>query len=355
MTQKKYIELKNVTKDYGSGAVIKNLNVSFDKNAFTVILGPSGCGKSTLMNMIAGLETVTGGEIYIDGAAVQDQEPKKRGLAMVFQNYALYPHMTVADNIGYAMKVAKVKKAERHTRIAEVAKIVDLSHLLDRRPSQLSGGQQQRVAIARAIVRKPKVILYDEPLSNLDAKLRHEMRVELTDLHHDIRATSIFVTHDQIEAMTLADKIMILNNGVVEQYDTPEMIYNRPASVFVAQFIGTPAMNIVPLSAVQGLGSVLINWQSVCDTHNITADDVLLGMRAEKIIISDMPMDNTIVAKVSFVENMGAYSTMRVVCNGVDMYISIFENTVPSAGDTIYISCLAEDLHFFNKHTHARI
>lgn len=254
------ISLTGLTKRYGTSDIIPGLSADFTAGEFTVILGPSGCGKSTLLNMIAGLEPVTSGQIAIDGVAVQDKAPKDRGLAMVFQNYALYPHMNVADNIGYGLKIAKIPKAERQERIEKAAAMVDLVQHLTRRPSQLSGGQRQRVAIARAIIRQPSVMLYDEPLSNLDAKLRQSMRMQLSELHKLSGATSLFVTHDQVEAMTLADRIMILNAGRIEQFDTPDAIYHRPASMFVAGFVGAPPMNLLqpaahlPVSAGEVLG-----------------------------------------------------------------------------------------------------
>jgi sn-glycerol 3-phosphate transport system ATP-binding protein len=243
------IELNGVTKAYDAKTiVIPPMDVVLRPGEFTVILGPSGCGKSTLLQMIAGLERVSGGRIIIGGREVQDLEPKHRGCAMVFQNYALYPHMTVAENMAYSLKVAGVSKAERAERVATVAKMLGLADYLARKPGQLSGGQRQRVAIGRAIIREPGVLLFDEPLSNLDAQLRHDMRVELADLHRRIGATSVFVTHDQVEAMTRADRILILNKGSVEQFDTPKAIYHRPASVFVAKFIGAPPMNILQVT-----------------------------------------------------------------------------------------------------------
>ncbi len=236
------IGLHGLSKSYGGAPVIPGLDAELRAGEFTVILGPSGCGKSTLLNCIAGLERISAGRITIGGREVQEDEPKDRRLAMVFQSYALYPHMTVAENIGYALKVARVPRAERMARIAAAAKLVELGDYLGRRPAALSGGQRQRVAIARAVVREPEVLLYDEPLSNLDAKLRQDMRMELARLHRRIGATSVFVTHDQVEAMTMADRIMVLNKGRIEQFDTPEAIYHRPASTFVAGFIGSPAM-----------------------------------------------------------------------------------------------------------------
>ena len=246
------IDLSSLQKSFGKTDVIPELSARIEAGSFTVILGPSGCGKSTLLNMIAGLEEVSGGKIMIDGREVQDLPAKDRGLAMVFQNYALYPHMSVADNIGYSLRVARVPKPERRKRIEEAAKVVSLSDYLERRPGQLSGGQRQRVAIARAIVREPRVLLFDEPLSNLDAKLRHGMRMELAELHKRIGATSVFVTHDQVEAMTLADKIMVLNEGQIQQYGTPQEIYHKPATTFVAEFIGAPPMNLISVEGRNG-------------------------------------------------------------------------------------------------------
>lgn len=337
--QKTSITLQNLSKDYGTGKVIDNLNVYIEEKSFTVILGPSGCGKSTLMNMIAGLETVTDGQILIGDEYVQDKEPKERGLAMVFQNYALYPHMSVADNIGYAMKVAKVNKSERMKRVQEIAQVVGLENLLDRRPSQLSGGQQQRVAIARAIIRKPKVILYDEPLSNLDAKLRHEMRVELTRLHKESNATSVFVTHDQIEAMTLADKIMILNGGNIEQYDTPDNIYNTPASVFVAKFIGTPPMNVLESRKI----SVLAGTDD---------DSILCGIRPEKLKITKKQTNKAIFGEVVFIENMGASVVVNVALDDTTtINVTIHGKRVPKIGEFVYLTCSEGDVHYFCKTT----
>ncbi len=247
------ISIRQVRKSYGKTEVVHGVDLAVATGEFIVILGPSGCGKSTLLRMIAGLESVTAGEISIAGKVVNDLEPHERGCAMVFQNYALYPHMTVAENIGYALKVAGLPRAERLAKVAAVGSSVGLTEFLDRRPGQLSGGQRQRVAMARAIIREPAVFLFDEPLSNLDAKLRVQMRHEIRRIHNQIKATSVFVTHDQAEGMTLADRLVVMNKGVIEQIGTPEEIYHHPASVYVAGFIGSPAMNFLPgqISAAQ--------------------------------------------------------------------------------------------------------
>ena len=232
------VTLKNVKKNYGTTTVVHGVDLEINAGEFVVILGPSGCGKSTLLRMIAGLEAITDGEIMIGSKRVNDLEPRDRGCAMVFQNYALYPHMTVAENIGYALKVAGISKADRTTRIEAVADLLGLREFLNRKPMQLSGGQRQRVAMGRAMIREPDVFLYDEPLSNLDARLRVAMRIEIRKLHQRLGTTSLFVTHDQVEAMTLADRIVVMNKGVIEQVGSPDDVYHRPASIYVAGFVG---------------------------------------------------------------------------------------------------------------------
>jgi sn-glycerol 3-phosphate transport system ATP-binding protein len=243
------ISFRNVIKRYGSGKqelqVIHGVNAEVDKGEFIVIVGPSGCGKSTLLRMVAGLEEITGGDIAIGDRVVNNLEPAERDIAMVFQNYALYPHMSVFDNMAYGLKIKKVPLAEIKIRVDKAAKILELGHLLDRKPRQLSGGQRQRVAMGRAIVRQPQVFLFDEPLSNLDAKLRAQTRIEIQKLHRELGITSLFVTHDQVEAMTLAQRMMVMNAGNMEQFGTPEEVYHTPATTFVASFIGSPPMNLL--------------------------------------------------------------------------------------------------------------
>ncbi|MBY6263044.1 sn-glycerol-3-phosphate import ATP-binding protein UgpC [Azospirillum sp. 412522] len=239
------VEIRNVRKSYGPVEAIKGIDIAIRDGEFLVLLGPSGCGKSTLLRMVAGLEGITGGEIAIGGRVVNHLDPKDRDIAMVFQNYALYPHMTVFDNMAYGLKIRGIPKAEIRTRVDKAAEILELGRFLDRRPSQLSGGQRQRVAMGRAIVREPAAFLFDEPLSNLDAKLRTQMRVEIKRLQDRLGITSLYVTHDQVEAMTLADRILVMNHGVAEQIGTPLEVYQRPASLFVAGFIGSPPMNVL--------------------------------------------------------------------------------------------------------------
>ncbi|MES2400611.1 MAG: sn-glycerol-3-phosphate ABC transporter ATP-binding protein UgpC, partial [Pseudomonadota bacterium] len=243
------LSFKNVIKQYGSGKtavkVLHGVDAEIKDHEFIVIVGPSGCGKSTLLRMVAGLEEISDGQISIGGRVVNDLEPSERDIAMVFQNYALYPHMTVFDNMAYGLKIAKVPVAEIKTRVDKAAKILELGHMLDRKPRALSGGQRQRVAMGRAIVRQPQVFLFDEPLSNLDAKLRVQTRLEIQKLHRELGITSLFVTHDQVEAMTLAQRMMVMNAGRMEQFGTPEEVYNRPATTFVASFMGSPPMNLL--------------------------------------------------------------------------------------------------------------
>ncbi|WP_347321904.1 sn-glycerol-3-phosphate ABC transporter ATP-binding protein UgpC, partial [Ralstonia pseudosolanacearum] len=246
------LSLRNVQKHYAGLQVVHGIDMEIGDGEFIVIVGPSGCGKSTLLRMVAGLEAITGGEVWIGDRVVNELEPAERDIAMVFQNYALYPHMTVFDNMAYGLKIRGLPKSEILARVQQAAGILELGKLLERKPRQLSGGQRQRVAMGRAIVREPAVFLFDEPLSNLDAKLRVQMRLELKELHRRLRTTSLYVTHDQVEAMTLADRMMVLSGGRVEQIGTPLEVYARPASTFVAGFIGSPPMNLVPVSRHAG-------------------------------------------------------------------------------------------------------
>ncbi|BBE74416.1 sn-glycerol-3-phosphate ABC transporter ATP-binding protein UgpC [Oharaeibacter diazotrophicus] len=302
------IRLSAVRKSYGRVEVVRGVDLDVAAGEFLVILGPSGCGKSTLLRMIAGLETITAGEIAIAGDVVNRKEPRERGCAMVFQNYALYPHMTVADNIGYALKVAGVKRAERQARVAAVADALGLGEFLARKPGQLSGGQRQRVAMGRAMIRQPRVFLYDEPLSNLDARLRVAMRMEIRRLHQRLGTTSLFVTHDQVEAMTLADRIVVMNKGVVEQVGTPTEVYGRPASTYVAAFVGSPGLNLLHGVADPAAGVIRLDGGPVLAYRrerwpDVAAGPVTAGFRAEDAA----PADGVGVPfAVDFVEELGA-------------------------------------------------
>jgi multiple sugar transport system ATP-binding protein len=279
---------RQLNKKYGAVEVVPNFNLSVDDHEFVVFLGPSGCGKSTILRMIAGLEDISGGEVSIGGKVVNDLEPRDRGIAMVFQNYALYPHMTIRENIAFGLRRLKVSEAEIDRRIGEVVGMLGLKPVIGRKPTELSGGQQQRVAIARAMIKTPKVFLFDEPLSNLDAKLRAQMRFEIARLHKELKTTTVYVTHDQMEAMTLADRIVLLNAGRIEQVGTPQEIYERPSSLFVAGFIGTPAMNLLPMT----VGKSRDGWKlsGVNCTLNVSADR--FGLEdGQKIVLGVRPAD----------------------------------------------------------------
>ena len=302
------IELKNIEKSFGKNKVINKFNIKINDGEFIVLVGPSGCGKSTLLRMISGLESIDKGEIHLDNKIINNLIPSKRGIAMVFQSYALYPHMNVYENMSFGLKTEKLEKNEIDKKVKDAAKTLQIEDLLDRKPGQLSGGQRQRVAIGRAITRNPKLFLFDEPLSNLDAALRSEMRVEISKLHKKLNINMIYVTHDQIEAMTLADKIVILNNGNVEQVGAPDEIYNNPSNIFVAEFIGVPKMNILR----NGIESLLNNLNLKSDTY--------LGIRPEHIHTNgdgEIKLD----IKVDLIENLGSEKIIYVTFKGQELRI----------------------------------
>ena len=301
------IKFTGVHKSFGSNKIITDFNLMGKDDEFLVLVGPSGCGKSTLLRMIAGLEKIDEGEIFINDQKINDLHPSKRQTAMVFQSYALYPHMNVYENMSFGLKIEKKSKEEIETKVMQAAKILKIEELLERKPKQLSGGQRQRVAIGRAITRNPKIFLFDEPLSNLDAALRAEMRVEISKLHNQIKTNMIYVTHDQVEAMTLADRIVILNHGNIEQVGTPEEIYSDPANIFVAQFIGTPKMNILKISSDHIISNNEINFlgnKVKLDKLNFSKKDYYLGIRPEHFNVSENNEYN-FNPKVDLIENLG--------------------------------------------------
>ncbi|AYG69305.1 MULTISPECIES: sn-glycerol-3-phosphate ABC transporter ATP-binding protein UgpC [unclassified Rhizobium] len=311
------LKLRDVRKSYGAVEVIKGIDLEVNDREFVVFVGPSGCGKSTLLRMIAGLERITGGDLMIDGTRSNDIDPSQRGLAMVFQSYALYPHMTVADNMGFALRIAGVSISERDRKVRETAQILELAHLLDRRPKDLSGGQRQRVAIGRAIVRNPKIFLFDEPLSNLDAALRVNMRLELMRLHDELAATMIYVTHDQIEAMTMADKIVVLNGGCIEQVGSPLALYNHPTNIFVAGFIGSPKMNFLPATvetvvpdgiSVTLPGGSIISVPVASGSVKV-GSKLTLGIRPEHIRIDQ---EGQFAGQIVLAERLGGLTILHV-------------------------------------------
>lgn len=310
------VVLKNVTKIYdGASKAVDSANITIEDKEFVVFVGPSGCGKSTTLRMIAGLEDITSGEIFIDGDIVNDIPPKDRNIAMVFQNYALYPHMTVYDNMAFGLKIRKFDKTKIDDRVREAARILDIEKLLDRKPKQLSGGQRQRVAVGRAIVRNPKVFLFDEPLSNLDAKLRVQMRAEIIQLHNRLQATIIYVTHDQVEAMTMGDRIVVMKDGVVQQIGSPLYLYNQPVNRFVAGFIGSPPMNFIKVEVIEKAGKITLDEGScnlVPDEKHISflkpyaGKQVIFGIRPEDLPYDERNDASSLKAVITVSEPLGA-------------------------------------------------
>ena len=357
--------LKNVVKRFGSVMAVDNLSIEIQDKEFAVLVGSSGCGKTTALRMIAGLETVTSGEIYIGDTRVNQLEPKDRDIAMVFQNYALYPHMNVRDNMGFGLKIRKFTKEEIDSRVQEAADILNIHELLDRKPKELSGGQRQRVAVGRAIVRKPKVFLFDEPLSNLDAKLRVAMRAEISKLHRRLGATIIYVTHDQVEAMTMADRIFIMSKGVLQQSGAPMEVYSRPANRFVAGFIGSPSMNFIDATLVAQEGPLLVDAGSfrvrVPETFRSRLEpyagkQVVFGVRPEDIALHDPATDaaeeRTMTARAEVVETLGAELFVHLACGAHSLVARIEVPKQPlSVGQTLQVDLKMLKSHVFDKET----
>ncbi|MDB5531157.1 MAG: ugpC 9 [Devosia sp.] len=343
------MRLRQVRKSFGPIEVIHGVDLVVGEGEFVVFVGPSGCGKSTLLRMIAGLEEVSDGDIEIGGKDVTDLDPSQRGIAMVFQSYALYPHMSVRENLGFGLSMANVPKAEIAVQVDAAAKILKIEPLLDRRPGQLSGGQRQRVAIGRAIVRKPQVFLFDEPLSNLDAELRVSMRIEIARLHRELGNTMVYVTHDQTEAMTLADKIVVLRDGVIEQVGTPREVYEHPANTFVAGFIGSPRMNLLD-AAGQGAGKVLAAGAEI-DVPTIAAagsGKVTVGLRPEHLVLT-ASAPGTLKATVDFFEYLGG--TRYLYCqlpDGQSLVAEQRDGDDLAAGETVHFTWKPKDLRLFN-------
>ena len=348
------VNLRQICKSFGDTDVIKGVDLDIDDREFTVFVGPSGCGKSTLLRLIAGLEEITSGSLLIDGQDVSDVPPAERGLAMVFQTYALYPHMTVADNMGFSLRLAGTPRAERQAKVRDAARILQLEQLLDRKPKELSGGQRQRVAIGRAIVRSPKVFLFDEPLSNLDAALRVQMRIELTRLHERLDATMIYVTHDQVEAMTMADKIVVLQGGLIEQVGSPLELYHHPRNVFVAGFIGSPKMNFLTSEIAEANGSsarvTLPGGGSV--TVPVRAgrlqahQPVTFGVRPEHLAVGG---DGQIRGEVIVVERLGGETFLHVELNGGQQIVVQADGDNPArAHQPISVRVSGEACHLFD-------
>ncbi|MDL2288381.1 sn-glycerol-3-phosphate ABC transporter ATP-binding protein UgpC [Oscillospiraceae bacterium OttesenSCG-928-F05] len=365
------VTLKGIYKRYdGSVTAVSDFNLDIADKEFIIFVGPSGCGKSTTLRMIAGLEEITEGELYIDGKLCNDVHPKERDIAMVFQNYALYPHMTVFDNMAFGLKLRKTPKDEIKRRVDEAARILEIEHLLDRKPAALSGGQRQRVALGRAIVRYPKVFLLDEPLSNLDAKLRAQMRTELTKLHQKLATTFIYVTHDQIEAMTMGTRIVVMKDGFIQQIAPPQALYETPVNLFVATFIGSPQMNTIPATVVDEGGVTYLKMGNAKialpenkgrkpEVLSYVGKEVILGVRPEMIhdedmFISQFP-DALVEAKVEVVEQMGNENYLYLVCEGHSITARVSNRSTAKAGDTMKVAIDTRRVSIFDKETEMTI
>ncbi len=361
--------IEHVWKIYeGKVEAVKDANFTVEDKEFVVLLGPSGCGKTTTLRMIAGLEEISKGEIKIDGKVVNDVEPKDRDIAFVFQNYALYPHMTVYDNMAFGLKLRKVPKDEIERRVREAAKILEIEHLLDRKPRQLSGGQRQRVAVGRAIVRNPKVFLFDEPLSNLDAKLRVQMRSELKKLHNRLEATIVYVTHDQVEAMTMADKIVIMKDGIIQQIGSPHQVYNYPANTFVAGFIGSPSMNFIPAKVIRGEGGLWVKtsgmqlkvpaeYEPVVEKY--IDKDVIFGIRPENVYDKMFALTPdpkwTATVQVDVVEPLGSETILHVVAGEDSIVARVSAKTEAKEGLKMDLVFDMTTMRLFDKETERAI
>ena len=361
------LELRNIIKRYSNGVVaVNDFSMKIADKEFIIFVGPSGCGKTTTLRMIAGLEEITEGELYIGDKLMNDVAPKDRDIAMVFQNYALYPHMSVYDNMAFGLKLRKTPKAEIEKRVHEAARILDIEHLLDRKPKALSGGQRQRVAMGRAIVREPKVFLMDEPLSNLDAKLRVQMRTEITKLHQKLQTTFIYVTHDQTEAMTLGTRIVVMSNGVAQQVDSPVNLYNKPNSIFVATFIGSPQMNMIEATAEKRGNDCFLTFgefsiklpeakaKAVFD-GGYAGKQVVLGIRPEdlkdeEMFISQSP-DTLISCEVEVTELLGAEVYLYLLCAGQHLTARVNPRSTAKTKDVIKMALDANRIHVFDKET----
>ena len=361
------LELKNIVKKYPNGFVaVHDFSMKVADKEFIIFVGPSGCGKTTTLRMIAGLEEITDGELYIGDRLMNDVAPKDRDIAMVFQNYALYPHMSVYDNMAFGLKLRKTPKAEIEKRVQEAARILDIEHLLDRKPKALSGGQRQRVAMGRAIVREPKVFLMDEPLSNLDAKLRVQMRTEITKLHQRLQTTFVYVTHDQTEAMTLGTRIVVMKDGLIMQVDSPVNLYNKPQNLFVAGFIGSPQMNLLEAGVEEKGGDIFLTLgefsvklpeakaKAVKDGGYV-GKQVVLGIRPEDLKDEEMflssAQDATIECEVEVTELLGAEVYLYLNCAGQQMTARVNPRSTAKTGDNIKIALDIQRIHVFDKET----
>ncbi|MGO5096753.1 ABC transporter ATP-binding protein [Agathobaculum sp. LCP25S3_E8] len=360
------ITFTHVNKTYpGNVETIPDLNLEIKDKEFVILVGPSGCGKSTTLRMIAGLEDITRGELRIGDRVVNDIAPKDRDIAMVFQNYALYPHMSVYKNIAFGLQLRKVPRDEIDRKVHEAARILDLEHLLDRKPKALSGGQRQRVALGRAMVRDPAVFLLDEPLSNLDAKLRTSMRTEISKLHRKLDTTFVYVTHDQTEAMTMGDRICVMKDGIIQQFDTPQVLYDSPCNLFVAGFIGSPQMNFINATIIQNGGCLTANFDQFALPLNAekakalesyVGKEVIIGIRPEDFMeVNGQPKDETITAMVDLAELMGAETYLYMDCAGIKLIVRMPSNVRPAEQEMYTVAVKVDKIHVFDKDTEQAI
>ena len=345
------VSFKDIRKSYGDIEVLHGIDFDINEGEFTILVGPSGCGKSTLLRMLAGLESVTSGEIMIAGKVVNEMPPKKRDIAMVFQSYALYPHMTVAQNMGFSLRLARINKAEIADRVAKAADIIGLTEFLERLPKALSGGQRQRVAMGRAIVRDPAVFLFDEPLSNLDAKLRVQMRAEIKSLQQRLKTTTVYVTHDQVEAMTMADRIVVMHQGVVQQHGAPLDLYDEPANMFVAGFIGSPSMNFLDVTVKDGKPVLKSGYTVDVAAPDTASTSLSYGIRPEHLSLGD----NGAPATVKVLEPLGSETLLQVTLEGTNVTLLIKDRVTVKPGDTVHVQLDHATHFFFDRASGARV
>jgi len=358
------LELRNVVKEYGAFLAVKSISFTVADGEFVALVGPSGCGKTTTLNLIAGLLETTSGEIRIGDRQVNDLDPKDRDIAMVFQNYALYPNKTVYKNLGFPLRMRKLAKKEIDTKVRAAAQLLDITHLLQRHPRELSGGQQQRVALGRALVRDPQVFLMDEPLSNLDAKLRVQMRAELKRFHQDLKATIVYVTHDQLEAMTMADRIAVMEDGILQQYDTPERVFEEPANVFVAGFVGSPSMNLIDAKLDRAEAAFVVRsdgWSLPLNAINsrraakATGPDIVLGARHSTMSIHHEAAEDRVEGRVYSVEPTGDLTYAHVYLGKSMVVVSADPQMRIKADETVWIGFDQSRLHLFDAQTSLRL
>jgi multiple sugar transport system ATP-binding protein len=355
------VVLKDVVKNYGDVYAVNHVNITVEDGEFVALVGPSGCGKTTTLNLVAGLIPMSGGTVSIGDRDVTGLDPKDRDIAMVFQNYALYPQKSVYKNLAFPLQMRKLPKDEIDKRVRSAAATLDITHLLERKPRELSGGQQQRVALGRALVREPRAFLMDEPLSNLDAKLRVQMRSEIKRFHQDLKATIIYVTHDQLEAVTMADKMAVMNGGFLQQYDTPANVFNNPVNMFVASFIGSPAMSLVPLKAVQHGDDVALaspeGWElklspaNAAKAKSAKSDKIVVGARHSTIRLSHQQTEGAVPAKVYTVEPTGDVTYVQVFLSGSPVNISLGPTIQIKPDEQVWLSFDQEKLHLFDGET----